>query len=873
MSAGQPSPSDPNRARRRRRILGISHVARGRSLRLVGASVLSAIAIAAAGPGLYPLPEHDFSHPGTPHAPLFSPSSGTNDRPLLIVVTMFSDQNQAAETARETIDANFFGPRSVTDYFRASSFGKLTFSRAAETSDVGNDGIVHVNMSPTYESWFGTLEATRHQQLLQAADPSVNFAVFDRNGDNSITDDELTIVEVQEVDPDKYQCGGTRPIATPTVLDGKTLGGVKNVSFGGSSTNKITHVHEILHQALGTRDNGYVSGRLDVMGATCGAPGFAIDLDVFWETNAWNKLHFGWATPTVVTADGFYSVDRWDESGESFLLYDPDRGTNDYFLVENRTATDKSYDEDASDAGLVIWRVDDTRFGQDIPLGPYQLIRPGMTSGTDVPGQNYMSSFQDAWDPDDFSTLQRTMIQPWTDGTASNVAVRAIGGAGNRIRAYFDVRGPGILVDPSPAATEVTMLTPEAISFPVLNTGEVSDSFSFTFTNLAAGWSATTDTQTLPPCSGVTGSSCAPGTATVQLTVPANAPTGLHSINATGRSTSNPSITSSAMVTVKVVKRGTTLAYTGEITADYSDPAVGSAVLTDTETGQPLVGRAVDITIGTQSTDPDPLTDGAGTATGSITIDQPSGSVDVTASFGGDGTYLASSNTSAFAITKETLSFGYTGSTLVQLGTTPTLSAVATEESDGSTGDLTKAGAAFSLVPTLTTTVFGYETAVSATGVASTSATGLPVDIWSVAVAVPTSNAYWTGSTPGPSELVLFDPAARFTGDAAGKDASGNAIGVKFDVRYDTRLRPRGSVGVKFSGGSFSGKDPTWIVQVGNVAIIEQVGTLNGARATLRLRVDDNAEPARPDTFRVQLGAFDSATTSVTTGNLQSHPG
>jgi len=842
-------------------------LARTRSMRLVGGSVLAAFALAAAAPGLYPSPAYDFSHVGTPHAPLFNPSNGTNDRPLLIVVTMFSDEDEPTTTNRAAIDAKFFGPRSVTDYLRSSSFNALTFSRATETSDVENDGIVHVNMIPTHASWMGTVETTRHQQLLQAADPMVHFDDFDRNGDDAITDDELTIIEVQETDAATYTCGGTRGIAEPTKLDDMTLGGVKSVSFSGSSTNKITHAHEIMHQALGARDNGYVSGSLDIMGATCG-----LDEDAFFDANSWNKLHLRWATPTVVTADGFYGIDRWDTSGDSFLLYDPERGTNDYFLVENRTRSANSFDEDASDAGLVIWRVDDSRFGQTMPLGPYQLIRPGMTSGTDVPGQLYGGSRQDAWNPDDFSTPARTMVQPWTDGAPSKVAVRAIGGAGDRVRAYFDVRGPGILVDPSTVATEVTMLTPEPISFPVLNTGEASDTFSFTLTNLPAGWSATTNTQTLPPCSGQPSSSCAPGTATVQLTVPANAVTGRHSINATGRSTSDSSITSSSMLTVEVVKREATLTYTGATTADYSDPAVVSAVLTDTATGQPIGGKSIDFTLGSQSTDPDPLTDATGNANGTITIDQPSGSMEMVSSFAGDGTYLASTAKTPFTVTKETLTFAYTGATLVQVGTTPTLSAVASQELDGSAGDLTRAGAAFTLAPTLTSVPFVYETSVGATGLATTTATALPTDIWSVTVAVPSSNAYWTGATAVPTELVLYDPAARFTGDAAGSDSSGASITVKFDVRYDTRLRPRGSVGVKFSGGSFSGKDPVWIVQVGNVAIIQQVGTLNGARATLRLRVDDNAEPARPDTFRAWIGGYDSGTTTVTTGNLQSHP-
>jgi hypothetical protein len=77
---------------------------------------------------------------------------------------------------------------------------------------------------------------------------------------------------------------------------------------------------------------------------------------------------------------------------------------------------------------------------------------------------------------------------------------------------------------------------------------------------------------------------------------------------------------------------------------------------------------------------------------------------------------------------------------------------------------------------------------------------------------------------------------------------------------------------VRFSGGSFVGKDPAWIVQVGNVAIFQQSGRLNGTPATLRMRVDDNAEPARPDTFAVTIGSYASETTMVTSGNLQSHP-
>ncbi len=339
------------------------------------------------------------------------------------------------------------------------------------------------------------------------------------------------------------------------------------------------------------------------------------------------------------------------------------------------------------------------------------------------------------------------MIRRWTDGSLSKVAMRAIGGAADVVRVFFDVRGPGVLVDPSTVLTQVTMLTPESISFPVLNTGETSDSFTFTLTNMPAGWTATTQTLTLPACSGI---ECTPVTATVDLTVPANTPTGDYSIRATGRSTTDDDVTSSSTVRVRVVKRATTLVYTGVTSADYSDPAAVSAVLTDTATGAAIAGKSIDITIGSQSTDPDPVTDASGTASSSITIDQPSSVRALSVAFAGDGTYLSSSLERTFTILKEQLSFAYTGSTLIGLGTTPTLSATATQAADGSPGDLSKAGAVFTLAPTLTGTPFTYPAAVSATGAVSTSATGLPVDVWSVTIGVADDRTqYWTGSTTG----------------------------------------------------------------------------------------------------------------------------
>jgi M6 family metalloprotease-like protein len=840
-----------------------------RILALVGASVTALILALAASAATYPSPPFNFAHPGTPHSGNLSPTGGDNDRPMLVVFGQFNDVASTPNVDAASIATQFFGGGfgSVADFFRDSSFGKLNLTPAAEPSGTANDGVVTVDLgsyatftanppdADIYPSPLFHGDAIRGRKVIEAANTAgVDFAPFDRNNNGAITDDELIVFLVQEANSPAENCGGTRPIKTGPNIDGKSF--PKSYSGGTTLTNTITHVHEVSHQALDHNDGSYASGRLDVSGPTCGLANTS-----FWDYNSWHKLHFGWTTPTVVAKDGYYDVGRWDTTGQSYLLYDPDKNTSNYFLVENRRPTAGTYDQTASDSGIVVWRIDDARWAM-APPNPYQLMRPNQEAADE---DQHDGASDDAWDPSDLSTPNRTMSRTWSDGSASNVALRAIGPRGDTVRVYFDVRGPGILVDWIPGTvTDVRMLQANTVSFPVMNTGEASDTFAFTLTGLPSGWSATTQQQTL--------GAAATGTATVQLTVPGDISTGNYTLQAKGTSTTDSTVTSTTSITVRVLKRPTTLVYTGSTTGDYSDPAIVSAVLTDTLTGMPIAGKTIDFALGTQSTNPDPVTGSTGTAAGSITVTQASGSVSVVSSFAGDGTYLASGDSDGFTITKETLSFFYTGSTLVALGSTPTLSATATEEADGSAGDLALAGATFSLVPTLTVTPFSYSTSVSAAGAAGTLASGLPVDVWSVTVAVPSSNAYWEGSTAAASELVLFDPAAKFTGNAAGRDGANASISLTFDYQYDKSVRPRGSITLRYSGGTFRGGNPLWIVQVGSVAIIQTTGTVGTTTRSLRLRVDDNAEPPRPDTFRAQIGSYDSGTVTVTSGNLQSHP-
>lgn len=742
--------------------------------------------------------------------------------------------------------------------------------------------------------------------------------------------------------------------------------------MGTTATNLMTHIHEIAHTSMDMRDlYGFGVGSLDISGPTCGAAN-----NFFMNTSAWQKMHWGWITPTVVRDDGYYIVDRGDTSGEAFILYDYARGVNDYFMVENRQITANTYDASASDSGLVIWRIDETQYNSGSEsMRPIDIMRPdGTTDGGCTPGPGcYGGSNGDAWDPSDPASPQRTMARAWRDNAASNVAVRAIGPTGNAIRAYFDVRGPGVLVDATTATgTPVQFnVTPEEanpVSFTVMNTGEASDTFNFTVAGLPAGWSATTDTKTLGAGAGAT--------ANVQITVPANAATGVYNVIARGTSTTDGSITTDSAFTVQVVlhqtsiaytgstsvpwgqpagfkaqlsdvtnpaeivdgaavtftlsdgvntltsnatsdstglavanptlfpfpgsytltissarhgkhdtastsvaytieKRPTTIVYSGDLTAEYSDPATMRATLTDGLSSTPLSGKTVNFSLGTQTTSA--TTNASGLATATIVITQPAGNVSVGAAFASDNLYLGSADSDPFVIDKEDLTFVYTGTTLTSMAVTPTLAAQATQEADGSPGNLALAGATFHLAPTLSLTPYDFTTGVTAAGVANTPATGLPVDLWTITITVPASNQYWEGASVAAAELVVFDPDGNITGGPKGNDTAGRETSANLTGRYHgTATTPKGNIKFDSSAGKFSGSDFRWLIVVGNQAIYEIDGKIGNANLVLRMRLADNGEPAAGhDTYQATLKTsggttvYASGLVVVTHGNLQ----
>jgi M6 family metalloprotease-like protein len=611
-----------------------------------------------AAQGAYPDPPPSFSDPDNPLTDMFSPRGGQTDRPMLVVFAEFSDLT-FDHTNPSSIDAaylhgRFFGDfPSVAGYFHEVSNGTLNLTPASNTDTKNNgainDGIVSVSIDMDKSDFLALGREAEQKMLLEAADPYVDFSVFDVDGNGRITQDELIFVR-QDVDPSPVPVGsGTARRPDPVELDGVLLGSNNKDVFGtddligvdaGTATNIMTIAHEIGHTAFDMPDIYFWDvGRFDLGSGTSNLPD-----DVLFRPNAWQAMHLGWVEPTVVTQSGFYDVPL-SPAGSSFILYDPDRGTDDFFIVENRAQTPNTYDQGVGGNGLVVWRLDESVYhpvgggvgdGED---GFITLIRP------DGPGSTWNPSL----DPfDDQRTVEGIS---WRDGTPSNIAIRAISPASDTMRVYFDVRGPGILVDPinhvSSGAPIITPVTPDEeniFSVPVMNTGEDSDTFEFIFSDLPPGWTTVADVLELD---------AGEDDRAEPVLIPApDAPTGQYELTVTGQSTTNPSVSEQGTLTVNVVLNLTAISYTGETYIPIGEPAGFEAVVTDIDDNDaPVVGVDVTFTLsGPGDLEVTATTDASGVATANPVIDLPPGDYVISVSTDRFGKHASSFTSASYRI-------------------------------------------------------------------------------------------------------------------------------------------------------------------------------------------------------------------------------
>ena len=460
-----------------------------------------------------------------PSAFLASVSSGggpdqapqLGSRPTVVILVEFQDRR--SQTTPAAWAQRFFGSApSVRDYYNAASYGQFVPTAAAEAHGTANDGIVGWLLLNRNHPNTGGNTGDANKQVVRdaliAADPFVNFAAFDTNGDGQISPDELLIVVIvagneasfgnactPNVWGHKWQIFGN---VTPPTLDGKVVGGLGYGQFGemhcttqsppGQQATIGIMVHEMGH-LLGLPDlydtdsssNGI--GNWSVMaGGSWNAVTRSGDTPALFDP--WSKFFLSWVTPTQVTGTlTNQAIPAAATSSTVFQFLSGTPASGEYFFVENRQRT--GYDAGLPGAGLVIWHIDAAKDGnreECVPGGAPACSATTHFKVAVVPADNQFdlergSNRGDGGDAFPGTTSNRSLTDTTTpssrrySGATTGVSVTSISDSAATMTATLSLGG---------AAAPTLAVTPSSHDFGTVAVGSSADR-TFTVQNSGGG--------------------------------------------------------------------------------------------------------------------------------------------------------------------------------------------------------------------------------------------------------------------------------------------------------------------------------------------------------------------------------------------------
>ena len=315
-------------------------------------------------------------------------------RPLLVIVADFAGDPVLAHDRNyyDQLTFDLFSSLSVNGYFLENSLGRFYWSRAGQ----GTIGPVPFTAQERDEIRLDDAAGISRVITKAATWSGFSFDPFDANSDGMITDDELAILIFSN---DIDSPGASRSIDPSGCL--RPPGSAVNVCCvvaiafhetttpqGGSTQYFEDVLHELSH-SLGAVDLYYgpdagacLSNGLTAMSCSRNVP---LHLD------PWHKMQLGWVEPRIrsLRAGGVETlpIPQLGQPDAPVILYDPQFGTSDFFMIEYRSKSVPSYagyDTGVASEGLAIWYIkqdqnhDPVEFPNDIPKVVIHRGAPGL---------------------------------------------------------------------------------------------------------------------------------------------------------------------------------------------------------------------------------------------------------------------------------------------------------------------------------------------------------------------------------------------------------------------------------------------------------------------------------------------------------------
>ena len=378
----------------------------------------------------------------------------TRTEPLLVIMVDFTN---FAHTGTEAEWANrIFGTSGLTlrTFYMQASRNTFYFRPANETSGTVNNGIVRVRLNrvhPNPEAYSSTTGDRLYQELIRdailAANPYVNFAAYDTNGDGWLTNRELHLafyIAGYEASYDSstpsvwahrwslqsYYLGSTLPRpdgvyvgcynATASRNGGYTMQGQRH---GSRQAAFGTLAHELGHD-LGLPDLYDVSGASEGVGTHClmssgswGAASGEYPGVRPVHPSAWCKIELGFVTPITVARTANWSGNLQPTNSTSYApLKITTSNAQQYFLAEFRkpvgfdAGLQYYFGGSSTTGGLAIWHIDTSRRtsnNQDNANWRRKLV------DLEIPGYSSVSG-----DPLDLRHNRGRLTNYWRTGTS-----------------------------------------------------------------------------------------------------------------------------------------------------------------------------------------------------------------------------------------------------------------------------------------------------------------------------------------------------------------------------------------------------------------------------------------------------------------------
>lgn len=378
-------------------------------------------------------------------------ASVVGDRRALVLLVDFSDKAATRTQAHYNnmlFSSGTYATGSMRDFYREASYGKLNVIGTVSGTGGPTAGWYRAARPKTYYTnnnyGFGSYPQNAQklvEELIDLANPHVNFANFDNDGDGYV--DALVVI-----------CAGSGAEATGNKNDfwshkwsisPKTVDGVKVQSYFMAPEDGRVGVfsHELGHLLLGWPD------LYDTDYSSAGTGGWDLMAGGSWNNGgntpahptAWCKTKVGWVDPvTLFNQQQSVTIKPYASNAQVYKLPIGSATSKQYFLVSNRQQA--GFDIHLPGEGCLIEHVDDNQSNNTDET--HYLVDVEQCDGKSDLNKN--ANRGDATDPfpcgtKNSFTRDTTPSSRAYDGSDSNVSITNVARSGDDITADMNVGG------------------------------------------------------------------------------------------------------------------------------------------------------------------------------------------------------------------------------------------------------------------------------------------------------------------------------------------------------------------------------------------------------------------------------------------------